>query len=177
MNADNIITTLYERMNRRPEVRSLIPMGYVPNLPLLAVRAEQLVAIVPFLRYKVTGVIDHTKVFPVRYVLEYALPEQAVVGFRDLAATDRFVNTDFDKAVGFFRHPAINMLSAEAYRQLRRDTLALYDKLCASLIDDAPFTSEDDITLRNNLRALVEPSVKEFYEALDTDFYDKYIKD
>lgn len=177
MNQNTLISTLYSKLRKRQDVNALIPMGYVPNLPLLTVRAEQLIVQFPFLRYKVTGVVEHTMVFPIRYVIEYTLPECNVVKFTDLSTENSFVNTDFDKAVGFFRHDAVKSLDKEAYRQLREDTLALYDKLCLSLIDDGNYTPEDDAELKNNLQTLIEPSVKGFYKAIDADFYDKYIKE
>ena len=146
MNNEHLISSLYESFKKRAEVRALMPMGYVAALPLLTVKNDCLVAVVPFLRYKTTGVKDHTLVFPVRYVLEYRLPELSITGFRDLALDPVLGSTDFHRAAGFFRHEAVQHLDREQYAELRNQTLALYDKLCHSLLDEnGTFDEADDI--------------------------------
>lgn len=62
---NNSITHLYDELKSRVEVQALIPMGYVPGMPIIAILNDQLVAKVPFLRYKATGEIDRTLVFPI----------------------------------------------------------------------------------------------------------------
>ena len=119
MNNEHLISSLYESFKKRAEVRALMPMGYVADLPLLTVKNDCLVAVVPFLRYKTTGVKDHTLVFPVRYVLEYRLPELSITGFRDLALDPVLGSTDFHRAAGFFRHEAVQHLNREQYAELR----------------------------------------------------------
>lgn len=178
MNQKKIISNLYSAIKQRPEVKALIPMGYVPNLPILTVREEQLMAIIPFLRYKTTGKVDQTMVFPIRYLIEYSLPEMNISSFKDLAFDNSFAGTEFNKAVGFFRHEAVKDFDNETYHEFRLETLAIYDKLCETLLtDDSEYGYIDDDALRNNIRTLVEPSLRGFYYKIDKDFYDKYIKD
>ena len=119
MSNSTMITSLYKGLSKRDEVRALIPMGYVPGIPMLAVKNEYLVAIVPFLKYKITGTVDHTLVFPVKYVMEFALPESTLTAFRDLAYEEQFAQVDFNKCIGFFRHEEIKNLSKEEYQNLR----------------------------------------------------------
>ena len=65
------ISSLFKSMKSREEVRLLIPMGYIPGMPILTIKNDQLVAAFPFLRYKITGEVDRTFVFPIKYVIEY----------------------------------------------------------------------------------------------------------
>ena len=58
MDYKSLITELYAGIKKRPEVKAVIPMGYVPGYPVLTIRNEQLIVAVPFLRYKQTGEID-----------------------------------------------------------------------------------------------------------------------
>lgn len=177
MNNTTIITTLYANIKKRTEVRTLIPMGYVPGLPILTVKNQCLVAIVPFLRYKMTGVKDHTLVFPIRYIMEFSLPNSTLVKFVDLAMERQFSEIDFKKAMGFFRHDAIKHLDKSAYHELRIETLSLYDKLCDMLVYDASYSDNDDIHLRQNLKLLLEPSLYGYYKVIDIDFFNKYLND
>ena len=41
-------------------LNSSMPMGYVPNLPILCILNGNLCMKIPFLKYKVTGEIDRT---------------------------------------------------------------------------------------------------------------------
>lgn len=176
MNISTMITSLYKGLSKRDEVRALIPMGYVPGIPMLAVKNEYLVAIVPFLKYKITGTVDHTLVFPVKYVMEFALPESTLTAFRNLDYEEQFAKVDFNKGIGFFRHEEIKNLSKEEYQNLRKETLAQLDKLCAFLIENTPYTQQDDHELSDLLSKIVEPSLMPFYKALDNDFFNKYLK-
>ena len=54
----------------------LMPLGYVPGLPILQIRNDQLCLMIPYLRYKVTGVADKTQVYPIRFALTLVLPEK-----------------------------------------------------------------------------------------------------
>ena len=73
-----------------------MPLGYVPGLPILHIRGEQLCLTVPYLRYKVTGVKDQTLVFPIRFALTLVLPEKRMVEYRDLSVAPGFENVKFD---------------------------------------------------------------------------------
>lgn len=170
------ISSLYQSLKRRQEVRSLIPMGYVPGMPLLTVKNGQLVAMIPFLRYKVTGVVDRTLVFPVRYVMEYIVPEMRLVAFRDLAIEPGYEETNFDTTIGFFRHEAVKHLNKEQFMELKDDTLSLYDSTVNFLIGtDEVMAATDEEKLRHNLQQIIEPFVQPVYAKLDSDFYNKYL--
>lgn len=172
------VSNLYNNLKRRVEVKALIPNEYTPGIPLLTVRNEQLVAIVPFLKYKITGVSDRTLVFPIKYVLEYTLPECQLVCFRDLALDERFTNMNFEKIVGFFRHDAIKDMCKEEYATLREQTLLEIDKLVNFLTDkEHSYSQRNADSLKNNLRTIIEPFLTKQYELLDSAFYNKYLKD
>lgn len=173
---NSIITNLYATIKKRTEVRTLIPMGYVPGLPILAIKNECLVAIVPFLRYKMTGIKDRTLVFPTRYLMQFSLPDLTLTQYSDLAFEKNFSEVNFKKAIGFFRHDAVKGLDKESYLELRKAALLQYDKLCGMLINDAEYSDEDDLKLKKNLQILLEPSLHGMYKAIDADFFNKYIK-
>lgn len=176
MSITNPIARFYANWKSRDEVRLLIPMGYVPGYPVLTVRGDQLVSIIPFLKYKSTGEIDRTLVFPVRYTLEYMVPELRLVSYRDLTVDPSFSESEFATPTGFFRHEAIRHLDRERFESLRARTFDLYDKLICALTDSVTvFTTDDENALRSNLQTLTEPSLKKQYEILSPDFYNKFI--
>lgn len=171
-----IITTLYQDYKKRAEVKSLIPMGYVPGYPVMSVVNGNLILRMPFLRYKTTGREDQTLVFPIRFVIDYSLPELSVVKFVDLSVTDSFCHVGFDRAIGVFRHEAIKDLNKEKYHAFRLQTLQKYDKLCNALVIGEEYDNNDDISFKKCLQTIIEPSLYGFYKKLDIDFYKKYIK-
>ena len=81
-----------------------IPLEYVYGLPVFTVRNSRLCMIIPFLKYKVTGQVDKTLVYPIRYTITVLLPEGRVVGYEDLTCNSAYGKVDFTKPVGFFRH-------------------------------------------------------------------------
>ncbi len=176
MDYKSLITELYAGIKKRPEVKAVIPMGYVPGYPVLTIRNEQLIVAVPFLRYKQTGEIDRTIVFPIRYVMEFVVPELTLVCFRDLSVEEAFADTDFDKGTGFFRHDAVKDLDRNGYAALRARVLAGVDIIVKSLVEDTVCDASKENAFKNDLQRAVEPSLLGYYKALDGDFYSKYLK-
>lgn len=153
----------------------LMPLGYVPGLPILQVRNDQLCLMIPYLRYKVTGVADKTQVYPIRFALTLVLPEKRMVEYKDLSVTAGFETVRYDTPVGYFRHEAIRDMNKAQYNAARAELFAEYDKVANALLYDAPYTEEDDAKMRSLLQKLCEPSLLPFYKALDGDFYNKYL--
>jgi len=152
-------------------------MGYVPGMPVITIKNDQLVAEVPFLRYKATGEVDRTLVYPIKYVLEYLIPEGQLVGFKDLTIENGFEDFDFDKVIGFFRHEAVKQMDREIFAAYKAETLTKFDKLVNFLLGDTEnYTAEDDKSLASSLQTIIEPFVSKHYAILDEDFYNKYLK-
>lgn len=175
MNTDHIITDLHDGLKHRPEVKLLIPMGYVPSTPILKVSNDILCAEYPFLRYKITGKPDETLVYPIRFTLMYELPEGRLVGFKDLAVDPRFDTVDFNKPCSKFRHEAIRGLDKKAYALLKEDTLKELDKVVNLLVNDAPYSSTDEKKLVEDLSKIIDPALYPYYRALSPEFYNKYL--
>ncbi len=176
MNSDRVISNLHERLKHRPEVRQLIPMGYVPTIPILKVSNDILCAEYPFVKYKITGKTDETLVYPIRYTLTYELPEDVVVGFKDLTIDSRFGKVDFNKPCSKFRHEAIRDLDKEGFSNLRAKTLQDLDLVVDALLNDTPYSPEDEKQLIGDLSKMIDPALYPFYRALSPDFYNKYLK-
>lgn len=152
-----------------------MPMGYSAGLPVLQIKNGSLCLMIPYLKYKVTGEVDKTLVFPIRYTVTLELPEQNFVGFSDLAFDEKFAEVDFAQPVGFFRHESIKALTKSEYRGKRSELFALYDKLVYALVYGETFSDADDAGMRSLLKLLVEPSLYPMYRALDANFYERYL--
>lgn len=171
------VSNLYDTLKKREEVRLLIPMGFVPGMPMLGLRNGKLVLTVPFLRYKLTGEVDRTLVYPVKYLLEYEMPKGKLVGFRDLTLAKPFEEINLDKTIGFFRHEAAKHLDRNAFNQLKDETLRLYDELVLILTGRKEGDNEQaNVALSANLKVLVEPFVAKQYAVIDPDFANMYLK-
>ena len=157
-------------------LNSSIPMGYVPGLPVLAILNGNLCMKVPFLKYQVTGVVDNTYVFPLKYVITIGIPENMILGFEDLAINKAFANVNFGNPVGTFRHDAVKDLNKVAYENMRRMLYTEYDKIIIHLTSGSPYTAEDEMHFKALIQTLLEPSLLPFYRAIDQVFYNKYLK-
>lgn len=153
-----------------------MPVGYVYGYPILQIRNGSLCMKIPFLKYKITGKPDKTLVYPIRYAVTMEIPEERFVEYIDFAYDDRFVDVDFEKAVGLFRHESIKSLNKKEYNAKRTELFGLYDKLAASLLYGEEFTAEDNAKMKCMLQMLVEPSLLPIYKVLDKDFYEKYLR-
>lgn len=152
-----------------------LPMGYSEGLPLLKISNGSLLMVVPFLLYKITGEVDRTLVYPIRYTVTLAMPKGEVVAFENLMYDERFEDMDFSKPVGLFRHESIRDLSKQAYAEERERLLSMYDKVINALLNDGDYFAEDEEAMRALLCKLIEPSLVPQYRALDVDFYEKYL--
>lgn len=152
-----------------------MPLGYVEGLPTLQIKNDQLCLQIPFLRYQLTGQVDKTLVYPIRFVLTISLPERNLVSYCDLSFNSRFRNVDFSAPVGLFRHEAIKNLTKNEYRKMREELLEQYDKVADSLLNGTQYTAEDEEKMRRLLNTLIEPSLLPIYKVLDEDFYNKYL--
>ncbi len=152
-----------------------IPMGYSSGFPILQIKNGSLCVTVPYLKYQTTGEVDKTLVFPIRYGISLELPTEKIIGFEDYEYKSSFVNIDFDKPVGYFRHDAVKQYNKTQYKELRRELMGEYDKVANALLGDATYGISDEKRMAELLQLLAEPSLLPFYRAIDADFYNKYL--
>ena len=150
-------------------------LGYVPGLPILAIMNGNLCMKVPYIRYKITGEVDKTYVYPTRYVVTVSLPEGTIAGIEDLSFNKAFANIEFHSPVGLFRHDAIKNLDKKAYESLRSALYIEYDKIVKHLAYGAHYAATDESHFKALLNVILEPSLIPFYTAIDTEFVNRYI--
>lgn len=169
----NIAKFLKEEKSGAFHLGCTLPLGYVAGLPTVGVVAGKPYLKVPFLKYKVTGEVDKTLVFPVRYVLTYSLPDLKPIGFEDLAYHRAFRKVDFNKPIGLFRHEAVKNLSKDEYAKKRNELFAMYDSMINAMLHKTSYTGMGQFKQLFNM--LIEPSVKPIYRALDKTFCDNFL--
>lgn len=152
-----------------------IPLGYVPDYPMITGTIEKPVLVIPFLKYKVTGVVDKTLIFPVRYVLVYDLKEKKFTGFHDLTKIREFDDFDFEAPIGLFRHESIRDLDKNAYREKQKELYQSYSAVINALLDGQQPDEKDTSALKELLGIMLEPSVKPFYQLLSPSFCQQYL--
>ncbi len=150
-----------------------VPIGYVAGLPIVSIVAGKPCLKVPFLKYKITGEVDKTLVYPIKYVLTYALPSMKPAGFEDLEYNRAFKKIDFNKPIGFFRHEAIKSLSKKEYKEKKKELLSMYDGMINAILSKTPYTGVGEF--KKLLNVMIEPSVKPIYKVLDERFYDNFL--
>ena len=68
-----------------------IPLGYTAGFPILTIKNSCLCILIPYLRYQTTGVVDKTKIYPIRYGITLELPTLQVVSFENYEYVKMFV--------------------------------------------------------------------------------------
>ena len=153
-----------------------IPLGYVDGLPIITVKNKIPCLIIPFLKYKITGVVDKTLVFPVKYCITVSLNDGKIIGYTNLSFDEKFKKIDFEKPVGFFRHDAVKNYSKIEYKEKKKELYGMYNKIISSMLNGEACDIFDVEDFTQLLNIIIEPSLKPIYEALDKEFYDKYLK-
>ena len=168
---------IIKNLKNRPELSGAgIPLEYNAGYPIMFIRNSKLCVLVPFLKYKITGIVDQTLVYPVKYTVTLVLPECKVCAFENLVVNSQFEKVDFSKPIGFFRHESVKQFTKSEYEMKRDELFGMYDKMIQALIYGGEYSDEDDEAFRNLLNILIEPSLKPIYKTLDRDFYDKYLQ-
>lgn len=156
-------------------LHSNITLGYTPGLPIPYNCNGKPYIIVPYLRYKVTGKVDQTRVFPPRYTVTVDVVSGQIVAYQDMTSEPRFAKVDFGQPVGLFRHTAIRNMKRADYQKARTELYALLDTLCDSYQGKAEFDEIDAAKLHRSYSTLIEPSVKPFYHAINKEFFETFI--
>ncbi len=146
-----------------------MPMGYMEGYPMLRRRNGQLCMEVPFLRYQITGQVDKSLVFPIRYVVTVTLPGLRPVEFRDLSLESAFREMDFNKPIGYFRHEAIQGLNKHEFAAKKDELFRLYDAVI-----DGTATDEQAKQMGQLLKMLAEPCQMPIYQELNPLFYQQF---
>lgn len=153
-----------------------MPMGYTDGYPMFHRVNGQVYLVIPFLRFQVTGQVDQTLVYPIRYTVTAELPTGRIVAFQDLGADSRFRKVDFGKPIGLFRHDAIKDLTKQEFQAIKDDLYSAYDAVLTSLLADEEPAEEAVNALAQLLSRLAEPCQKPIYEALDGNFAAKFLR-
>mgnify|MGYP004458928239 FL=1 len=175
MKAKTITETIMRERDKL--ILSMLPLGYVQTIPVFSIKENgDLCLKVPFLKYRVTGIVDKTEVYPVKYLVTRLFPERTLLSCEDLAKNVAFSQVDFSHPIGYFRHEAAQKLDAQAYNKAQQELYTLYDALGDSLIKGIYSPVEKEKRLKELLKVLVAPYLHRFYKAIDKNFYEKYIR-
>lgn len=150
------------------------PLGYSQGLPLLDVVQGDLCLIIPFLKYKVTGKVDATLVYPIRYTLTLNLRTWQVVGVEDLQTNPKFAGTRFGDAISTFRHQALIGYDKTAYGKLLDELYEAYDEVVHAMLKQER-AMEAEERLREVFAILLDPALLKTYQLLSPSFYEKYL--
>ncbi len=162
----------YKKMNeiiqeiKNSNIMLSMPLGYTNGYPILTVKNARVCAVIPYLKYKVTGIKDKTEVYPIRYLVTYSVKDGVITAFEDLKENKLFAEADFSKPVGLFRHDSIKDLGKTEYKEKQAELYEMYDSFAAAMIEGGEYPAAKLKEFRALLSKMLEPSLKPFYEAL-----------
>lgn len=151
------------------------PMGYRTVFPILQIKNGSLCITFPYLKYQTTGEVDKTLVFPIKFAITLELPTEKIIGFEDFEYNANFGNIDFDKPIGYFRHEAVRKYDRAEYDRLYHELMSGYDKVIHVLLKGGEYGVSDEKRMSELLQLLVEPFLLPTYQAIDGNFYNKYL--
>ena len=152
-------------------------MGYVDALPILQIKNSTLCLVIPFLKYKVTGQVDKTLVYPIKYTVTVSLHDGRIINFEDLSVNPAFENVDFDAPIGTFRHDSVKHLDKHTFREEKDKLYKMYDRMIDAILNGSDYGNEEDEEFMDEINMMLEPSLKPIYKILDSDFYNKYLSE
>lgn len=153
----------------------LLPMGYAEGYPMVRVCKGEGYVIIPFLRYKATGKVDKTLVYPIRAAITVRARDGKIVGYQDLTADARFAKVDFEKPIGLFRHESIRSWNKKTFMENKSKLYGMYDNLLAAIAEGKDQSEADCKEMAQLLQTMVEPCQLPIYRALDQNFYNRYL--
>ena len=156
---------------RKSNVMLSMPLGYTCGYPVITVKHARACAVLPFLKYKVTGAVDKTQVFPIRFLVTYSVKDGVITAFEDLQENPAFEGVDFNEPVGLFRHDAIKELSKSEYKEKQQELYAMYDRFTEAVVAGEDYPAGELEKFHALLSKMTEPSLKPFYRALYPAFY------
>ena len=156
-------------------MNSGVYLGYMDGLPMLQVVNGKLCMLIPLLKYKITGEVDKTLVYPIRYTFRVTLPDGKIVGYEECSVNPAFAEVDFEKPIGFFRHESVKQYTKQQFMEEKDKLYGMYGKMAGAILYGTPYSEEEDEAFKTLLNIILEPSLKPIYEVLDKDFYEKYL--
>lgn len=151
-----------------------IPLGYSQGIPLLREVGGQVCLVIPFLKYKVTGKVDETLSYPIRYTISADATTGEIIGFENLQFNYLFQGIDFSAPVGKFRHETLKKYDKEACGKLFGELYHTYDRIIDAIRSGESHALEDE-NVRRLLAILLAPELRETYKLLDQAFFDRYV--
>ena len=192
----NFETTGFMRLlGKNTVIRSMIPLGFQAGAPAIRTENGRVFVIVPYARFKTTGDIDNTLVYPILYTATFEALQPAeppenfakaakpgkeifpgkLVAFNTLSYMPECGNMDFDKPVGTFRHEAVKKYSKEEYIAQIQKMYAAYDKVIHAYFAGQEPEISDKMQMKTLLNELIVPEQKNMYRFVDAAFYDLYL--
>jgi len=170
------IKNLLEELKKNKTVRTVIPMGFVAGLPIVQIKNKAVCLEIPYFKFVRSEVPDQSLIYPIRYTVSVLADNGRLIGFEDLFFDERFETTDFNKAIGRFRHEAIQKYNYGQYLE-KKDTLyALYNRFISFLYVNTQFTRQDMQSLIRLINILIEPALVPAYKVLDSKFAGKFLR-
>ena len=155
-------------------INCAMPMGYSEGFPMLRQCNGEVFVMIPFLKFQVTGKVDQTLVYPIRFVITVRARDGKIVGYQDLISDSRFAKVNFEQPIGLFRHEAIRDWNKQTYRENRQMLYRLYDATCDAMAN-GQVPQELTEQLSQLLKQMVEPSQLPIYRALYGAFFNTYL--
>lgn len=153
--------------------KECIPLDTGMGLPVLETVGDRLLVSVFFYR-TFPGRNDTTKIYPPQLFLSADYPDGKIMRLNFLAADPLYCETDFDSAIGTFRHEAVKRLNRAEYKAKKRELFDALDRQIAYLGGAGSFTKEDALALKGLYSMLAEPSLYPYYRALSEEFFEQY---
>ena len=166
---------LMKEVRKMPFYRQMIPQEAGIGWPMPLRKEGKVYITLPFFGFSPTAEAGNTKLYPPFAIATLDWSNQVPVEYVNLRFRNPAPELDWTKQVGTFPHEAIAQKTVEEYRQLRRELLAMYDRMFDLLAQKSPLSPEWSQRFAELLNLLIEPALKPYYLALNPKFFNRFL--
>jgi len=167
---------LMKQVRSSPMGRQLVPLEAGTGWPMPSRQATKLFVKLPFYGFRRGKKAGETHLTPPFAIITVDWSNGLPVEYLNLQVRSPDPKLDWNgRVVGMFPHPSIAGLKLSEYKKQRCALLKMYDELFDTLILRKGLPKFWENLFSERLGRLMEPSLLPYYEAMEPDFFAKFL--
>ena len=167
------IKSLMKHIRQSNIFKQEIPMEAISGWPALQRKGKNVYITVPYYMLDRQGK-GKTLIFPPLAIVTMECASGKIVEYCNTLY--KGIAEDAGEAVGVFPHDAISRFTVKEYKDLKNQIFDLYDELLRSLLSNTGLSTEIEGKFSENLKILIEPSLRPFYLKIAPKFFEYFLK-
>lgn len=170
------IEILVKNVRKTPIFKQLVPMEAVSGWPIPSRRNNRVYVTLPFYGAQ-NQEKGKTALYPPLALITVDCLTLAVVKYVNMRYDNPWPQGNWQEIAGYFPHEAISKMTIREYKAKKKELMFLYDKIIQCLINGKQLDADTDAKFSAILTVMMEPGLKPFYQAINPNFFNHFIKD